>query len=306
MLRARVKGLAEFIAVHTGGRLVGRLRRRGRLLILAYHDVVPHGEVARGDRSLHLPQRTFADQLDELLRDHDVVPLAELWSCPPVLDRPRASITFDDAYVGTLTAGLEELRRRGIPGTVFVPPGFVGGRSFWWDEMAEGFSGTLPAELRDRLLTDLAGDEERIRSWAASQGVPMASSLPPWARAATEAELERAVDYPGLSLASHSWSHVNLAAVDPDRRRSELVRSKAWLEARFPRATIPWLSYPYGLESAETRQAASEAEYVASVRTSGGRFRSGAAPLQALPRLNVPAGISRAGFALRAAGLLAR
>ena len=306
MLRARVKSLVELIALRSGGRLVGGLRRRGRVLILAYHNVVPHGEKACGDRSLHLPQRSFADQLDELLRDHDVVPLAELWRGPPVRDRPRAAITFDDAYLGTLTAGVEELSRRGIPGTVFVPPAFIGGRAFWWDELAESYDGLLPADLRNRLLIDLAGDDERIRPWAASQGVSLSASLPPWARAGTEADLRRAIEYSGLSLASHSWGHLNLAVVAPPQRRDELVRSKAWLEARFPQASVPWLSYPYGIDSPETRTAASEAGYVASVRIAGGRFRPAVDPRYALPRLNVPAGLSQAGFALRAAGLLAR
>src|SRR6185312_15095738 len=182
MLRARVKGLAELIAVRGGGRLVGRLRRRGQLLILSYHNVVPHGEATRGDRSLHLPQRTFGDQLDELLRDHDVVPLAELWGAAvPAHGRSRAAITFDDGYVGTLTAGIEELQQRRLPATVFVPPAFIGGRSFWWDELAEGFEGALPWELRERWLTELAGEDGRIRQWADSQGLPQVVALPPWA-----------------------------------------------------------------------------------------------------------------------------
>jgi peptidoglycan/xylan/chitin deacetylase (PgdA/CDA1 family) len=306
MLRARVKGLAELIAVRGGGRLVGRLRRRGQLLILSYHNVVPHGEATRGDRSLHLPQRTFGDQLDELLRDHDVVPLAELSGALPADGRSRAAITFDDGYAGTLTAGIEELQRRRLPATVFVAPAFIGGRSFWWDELAESFDGALPGELRERWLTELAGDETRIRQWADSQGLPQVAALPAWARAGTEGDLRRAVARGGLSLGSHTWSHVNLAAVDPARRRDELVRSKEWLASRFPDAFIPWLSYPYGIESAEARAAASEAGYAASLRGTGGRFRPGMAPVQALPRLNVPAGLSDAGFALRVAGLLAR
>jgi len=306
MLRARVKNLAELIALRSGGRLVGSLRRRGRVLILAYHNVVPQGEKPCGDRSLHLPQRSFADQLDELLRDHDVVPLAELWAGEPIQDRLRAAVTFDDGYLGTLTAGVEELSRRGVPGTVFVPSAFVGGRAFWWDQLAENYEGVLPSYLRNRLLVDLAGDDAQIRQWAASQGVSLSCALPPWALAGTEDDLRRAIKYPGLSLASHSWGHLNLAVVDAARRREELVQSKAWLEARFPHASIPWLSYPYGLDSPEARTAASEAGYVASLRINGGRFRPAVDPRYALPRLNVSAGLSQAGFALRAAGLLAR
>ncbi len=306
MLRVRLKGLAELIAIRAGGRVVGGLRRRGQVLILSYHNVVPRGETARGDRSLHLPQRAFGGQLDELLHDHDVVPLTKLWSEPAAPGRSRAAITFDDAYSGTLTAGLEELAKRGLPATVFVPPAFIGGRSFWWDDLAEGFAGVLPADLRARLLTELAGDDESIRRWADQQGLASGDPLPAWARAATEGELRSAAAYRGLTLGSHSWSHLNLAAIDPARRQLELTRSKAWLESMFPQISIPWLSYPYGLETADTRADAQAAGYLASVRGAGGHFRPGAAPLHALPRLNVPAGLSAAGFALRAAGLFQR
>ncbi len=305
MLRNRLKSLAEQIAVRGGGRLIGRFRRRGRLLILSYHNVVPHGQSPRGDRSLHLPQRTFGEQLDELLREHEIVPLADLTNVP-LEGRPRVAITFDDAYAGALTAGVEELRRRRLPATVFVAPAFIGGRAFWWDDLAEGFDGAVPPHLREVWLTDLAGEESRVREAAAAQGLPLSPGLPAWARAGMEDDLRRAAAYAGISFGSHSWSHVNLAAVDPARRQEELARSKAWLESRFPQSTIPWLSYPYGIESAEARLAAREAGYAASLRATGGRFRPGAAPIHALPRLNIPAGLSAAGFALRAAGLLGR
>jgi peptidoglycan/xylan/chitin deacetylase (PgdA/CDA1 family) len=306
MLRARLKGLAELIALHAGGRILGGLRRRGRVLILSYHNVVPRGEAPRGDRSLHLSQPAFGRQLDQLLHDHDVVPLVELWREPPARGRSRAAITFDDGYAGTLTAGLEELAQRGLPATVFVPPAFIGGRSFWWDDLAERFAGVLPPDLRARLLTELAGDDEPIRRWASEQGLSAGEVLPAWARAATEKELRSAAAYRGLTLGSHTWSHLNLTVIDPTRRLLELTRSKAWLESAFPQVSIPWLSYPYGLETVDTRADAQAAGYVASVRGAGGHFQPGAAPLHALPRLNVPAGLSGPGFALRTAGLSAR
>ena len=304
MLRAQLKSLAELIAIRAGGRVLGSLRQRGRVLILAYHNVVPRGEMPCGDRSLHLPQDTFGRQLDELQGRYDVVPLAELRR--DSADRARAALTFDDGYLGTLTAGLEEVQRRGLPATVFLPPGFVGGRSFWWDELADCFDGAIPANLRERLLTELAGDDEEIRRWVSEQGLRLRGSLPPWACAASEAELRSAAGYRGLTLGSHSWSHVNLASVDPARRRVELAQSKSWLEATFPQSSIAWLSYPYGLESMDARADARQAGYVAALRGNGGHFRPGSAPIYGLPRLNVPAGLSDAGFALRAAGLFER
>src|SRR5690606_35559597 len=78
-------------------------------LILAYHNVVPEGESAAGDRSLHLPVADLRSQLDRLTRTHDVVPLASLLDPGVERNRPRVAITFDDAYRGAITCGVDEL-----------------------------------------------------------------------------------------------------------------------------------------------------------------------------------------------------
>src|SRR2546423_5455975 len=115
-VRVRVKAIAERVLLASGGR-AARWRMRDRTLILAYHNVVPDEQPIFGDRSLHLRRSDFAAQLDALRETHDVVPLPAVL-LPSHGPRPRAAITFDDAYAGAVTLGVAEVVARGLPATV--------------------------------------------------------------------------------------------------------------------------------------------------------------------------------------------
>jgi peptidoglycan/xylan/chitin deacetylase (PgdA/CDA1 family) len=291
-----VKSVVEGLLLAGPARLA-RLGMRGRALVLAYHNVVPPGEPPFGDRSVHLPQRAFAAQLDALLREADVVPLAEL-DRGGMGRRARVAITFDDAYYGALTAGLEELARRGIPATIFVAPGLLGRESFWWDALAQ--AGALTPSSRLSFLDRLHGEDARIRAWAHQSGFHLAAS-PIWARGGTEEQLRRAAST-GCTLGSHTWSHLNLARTTDPQLTNELARSLEWLRGRFS-VTVPWLAYPYGLQSERVRVAAAAVGYVGAFRVSGG-WMGRQSDRWNLPRFNVPTGLSLAGFRLRLSGLL--
>src|SRR5678816_2862632 len=100
-MRKALRGAVEFAMVASGLPVLGRRRRRGDTLVLAYHNVVPDGAEAFGDRSLHLPLSRLRQQLAALEATHEVVSLDEL-ETPARTERPRAAITFDDAYAGAL------------------------------------------------------------------------------------------------------------------------------------------------------------------------------------------------------------
>ena len=274
------------------------------MLILAYHNIVPLGEDGGAESSLHLPQRQFADQLEQLARTHEVVQLADLLleSSRPG-GRPRVAITFDDGYAGALSAGVEELRRLGFPATFFVTPGRLGRHTFWWDRLGAPENGGVPAEIRDHALTVLRGEDEAICAWAGSRALPPAG-VPENARTATETELAQALTVPGISVAVHTWSHPNLAALDSPRLQGELERPLQWLLARWP-GTLPVVSYPYGLTSPGVTAAAGRAGLRAGLLVSGGWLSPARARVRyLLPRLNVPAGVSAEGFELRTSGLV--
>jgi peptidoglycan/xylan/chitin deacetylase (PgdA/CDA1 family) len=264
--------------------------------------VVPDGERSMGDSSLHLPRAAFSGQLDALLEMADVVPLdAALSAGSAGSGRPRVAITFDDAYRGAVLTGVRELVERDLPATIFVPPALLNDGIFWWDALTpDGMPGLAP-EIRDDALRRMAGKGSEILE---HHGCTDTSRIPAWARGATESELRDAARQPGITLASHSWSHPNLAALSPDELEGELRRPLAWLRERFT-GVLPYISYPYGHYSAAVERAAAEAGYAAAFRIDGGWLRDGGASRYAIPRLNIPAGLSNAGCRLRLSGLLA-
>lgn len=299
-IRRVVKSALEVTLVTSGAAgLVRRLRGLDSV-ILAYHNIVPDGVVPSGDQSLHLPLELFRRQLDRLTRTHQVVSLPALFS-PNSGGAPRAAITFDDAYLGAVTLGVEEAVRRGLPVTVFVAPGILGGRSVWWDELADPMSGEVPDERRQYCLEKLGGEETRVLTWARDQGLPLREA-PAHLRTALEGQVAQIAALAGVTLGSHTWSHPNLTRLPAEALRRELEEPWAWLRKRFPSA-IPWIAYPYGLADLRVAAAAAAAGYAGGLLVAGGASRSHAVPAYDLPRLNVASGLSPRGLLLRTSGL---
>jgi peptidoglycan/xylan/chitin deacetylase (PgdA/CDA1 family) len=294
-LRALVKGLVERVLLMTKP----STRLQGGVLVLAYHNIVPRGARPWGDASLHLPQDTFGRQLDLLADLLDVVPLATAIAAPPDrAGRPRGVITWDDAYSGAVTAGVEEVARRGLPATMFVAPGYLDGGVFWWDALA-GDAALAPAQ-RKTCLEDCRGRQELVRACALRESWPWREP-PDFARGATALEVAAAAATPGISLGSHTWSHPNLTRATPEELSHELTRARDWLEARAPGAGGT-ISYPYGLASPAVEAEAARAGYRTGLLIAGGAYRPDRDRSFAIPRLNIPSGLSLPGFQLRLLG----
>jgi peptidoglycan/xylan/chitin deacetylase (PgdA/CDA1 family) len=276
-------------------RVRGTARHRGDALVLAYHNIVSDGSAPSGDCSLHLPLSRFRAQLDVLQESFDVVPLDAALQESPAGSRPRVAITFDDAYRGAVTLGFDELRRRGLPATVFVAPGLLGIRTTWWDAMAEGWLHDPTAVLRDACLATGAslGD---VRALAEADGFAWREA-PPELAIATAGELAGAVDA-GITVGAHTWDHVNLAIWRDDWTEQQLVAPLRWLRETFPDRWRPWLALPFGLDSEAALAAAGAQGYDRFFFVSGG-WRRGIASGGREPRFNVPSGATASRFRLR-------
>jgi peptidoglycan/xylan/chitin deacetylase (PgdA/CDA1 family) len=215
--------------------------------------------------------------------------------------RPRAAITFDDAYAGALTAGIAELRSRSLPATVFVTPAFLGGKSFWWDVFADPNMG-LDASLRERALSEANGLSARVNTIAQLNGLRM-HEMPAHACGASLDQLHAALGYQQISLAAHTLNHPNLVSLTDAELGDELASPLEWLR-QFGDRALPMVSYPYGLADNRVQAAARKAGYTAGFMIDGGWTTAAPHDPFAIPRLNIPAGVSRNGFILRAAGLL--
>lgn len=283
---------------------VGRVSR-DHALVLAYHNVVTDPSCEYGDGSLHLPLESFVRQVDLIARFADVVPLASLLSPVAVASpRPRVAITFDDAYAGAVRYALPFLAMRGIPATVFVAPGRLGGQYFWWDVVGMGVGAEgLDEAFRTRAIKDFGGRDEAILEEARRVGLPV-QKPPVDAGTASEAELVAAAkDSDVLSYAAHTWSHVSVPHVPRTEALREIRSSLEWA-TEIGCHGLPLLALPYGSRDALTGRLAQEAGAAATFRIDGGWYEPRLADRTMLPRLNIPAGLSIDGFALRLRGFL--
>lgn len=276
-------------------------RRRAGAAIFAFHNVVPDdGAPARCDASLHVPLSAFQDYLAVIADAYTVVPLAE------IADRVRrgrtvdrlAALTFDDAYRGALQHALPAMSRLQLPSTLFVVSGAAAAPGpFWWDLL--GDSGGVPAPLRARALGQLRGDQDAVLAAHPVRDRTMPAALLP----ATWREV-RAAARTGVAIGSHTVTHRNLAALDVHGMREELERSRAEVGAVLGAPPVE-VSYPYGLHNDAVIDAARRAGYTAGVTMRFGLANRDDDPL-ALPRINVPAGISVPALECWAAGIRLR
>lgn len=305
-MRRVLKRLIEIGAGWSGAASVLTRRMRGRGLVLAYHNVVPPGERAWGEASLHLPAALFRGHLEVLSERCTVVPLESL---PGLSDHgdgrddagPFVAITFDDAYRGAATAGVEELERFGYDATFFINPGLTREPGFWWDRLAMSRGGELPGAVRRHCLNALAGRQHEALTWATEAWGDLAEA-PDHSRPSTHAGLVALAAHHHVSCECHTWSHPNLSRITAEERASEFRRSSGWMEEHLSR-TPSLVSYPYGEHDGLVDTDAAIHPYRHAFRIEGGWMPPGPPPPFAVPRLNVPAGLSPEGLRLRLAGV---
>ena len=126
-----------------------------RPTILLYHRVA---HVTTDPQLLSVTPEHFVEHLQLLAEQREPVSLADL-VCHREERRYRqaVAVTFDDGYADNLHAAKPLLERAGVPATVFVTSGYVGGmRPFWWDELEELL--LWPGDSR-RALSVAVGEE---------------------------------------------------------------------------------------------------------------------------------------------------
>lgn len=269
----------------------------GRSGILAYHGV--------GSEALwpvmHVSSATLRDQLSFVADHYSVVSLREYVA--RVRDHKSinrcVAITFDDAYSGVLTQGLEVLRDLAIPATIFVGVEAArGGLRYWWDGLyrlaANGDSGRwrrLVAELHLPQETEPALDNiEAIRGAIMHDhvgrfDVPLEDGPGEVWRSSTFQELRDAGRWDGLDFGVHTMTHPVLPLLELEEQRHEIGRAYDILREELDRV-LPCLAYPYGLLNPGTMRAAAMSGMTAAVSMEGAppKFRP---DVYALPRIGV-------------------
>ena len=155
--------------------------------ILTYHSIDASGSPI----SLH--PETFARHVQWLSSGRvRVLPLADLISLPDGDGHHAVALTFDDGFANFTTAAWPHLRDRGLPATIFVVTGHVGGFNKWGGYATAGIP-TLPLATWDTL-----------------------------ARCMEE----------GVEIAAHTRTHAHLPSLEPGQVADEIGSSVHDIQAR--------------------------------------------------------------------------
>ena len=205
--------------------LTSPLRKPGRrdLLVLCYHAVS-----SSWPASLSISPDQLGEQLESLIgRGYRGETFSAALAQPPT--GRTVVVTFDDAYLSTLTAGKPVLDRLGLPATVFVPTAFPAtGQPMSWPGIDVWTGGEHAHEL-----------------------LPLS-----WMQL-------RALADDGWEVGSHTVTHPRLTQIDDHALRGELVQSReACVEALGRQCTS--LAYPYGDVDGRVVRATEEAGYTAA------------------------------------------
>jgi len=257
------------IALPTGTRKrLARVANAGARRVLRSPDsagrrlVLCYHSVNPSPGYLSLSPELFDAHLEWLQHHCTVVALSDVVAGRRRGRDPHVAITFDDGYADNHLHALPALVARGMTATFFLTAGFL--------------------ERDQSVMARLA------HTWR----TPI-EELAPLAWPQVE-EMRSA----GMSIGSHTWSHLNLARIDDAEAERELTRSKAVLEARLS-APVSAVAYPWG----KLRRHVTERTFAAAGRAG---YRLGAFSLpRAVRESDPPLGIPRFGVGAEPVDVLA-
>lgn len=269
--------------------LFGRMSSNNSM-ILCFHGVTAHPHFALNNR--HMPVEQFDRLIRYIATHYDVVGVDELFANLPAGkrsgNRKRICLTFDDGYLNNLTTALPILEKHGVRATFYIiteglkQPDFM----VWTDLLdfillntnddaitiaeyrferrgSNFFCTALNGiSISDYLKTTGPEKYQLLRKLA--DGIPAfkesAAAFPDYWRLMKAADLKVFAASSCVTIGSHTVHHHNLANIDPETARNELVQSKADLEILLQQP-VSSIAYPDGSYNTSVIGIAGESGY---------------------------------------------
>lgn len=241
--------------------LAGSLLGRGKLSILIYHQVLATPDPMRPSEPT---QAVFAWQMELLARYFTPLPLEDAVRRLAADELPRNAVcvTFDDGYRNNLSYAQPILARYGIPATVFVATGFVGGPNMWNDRVIHLFG--EPGRTRLCLGSESVtlGDWGQRRQLAqdclhrlkylpvrerdqAIDAMYLANACDEQGPLMMDWNEIRELYAHGISLGAHTVNHPILKELPEADQRREIVEGRKHLEEAV-QSSVTQFAYPNG------------------------------------------------------------
>jgi peptidoglycan/xylan/chitin deacetylase (PgdA/CDA1 family) len=274
--------------------LLARSVKVNAAAVIMYHGVCDDSRLPP-EVDFHLPRSVFEAHMRMLKRRYPVVPLREL------LDRLERGedlrrdivITFDDGYRNNATAAHPILERYGLPYTIFLTTGHIGGTEWLplnrlyalWH--AGRISDARMKELRARIRRTPSNDTVTVLDDLGAELTPAEVAGAEESFAMLSWDEVRDLAARGVEIGSHTHTHCNMAVEAAERQCAELETAAGLIQAEtgsFP-ATF---AYPFGrLDNwnQETRRQVIAAGHRCAILASGGVVTRGQDPF-ALPRVS--------------------
>jgi peptidoglycan/xylan/chitin deacetylase (PgdA/CDA1 family)/protein-tyrosine-phosphatase len=221
------------------------------LRIFMFHAVVP--EPLEVPNYCFLEEGLFKQQLDMIERYFRILPLSQAVREMQLgsLTEPTAVITFDDGFHNNYTVAYPELKRRGIPASIFVSTGFIDSdstpwfcrilsavsdttlNSFDWNNRHYRLSGpsqrsraaaSLMAQLKQQPQNTVIAETEAIEIALGMEPDRRIGCESPFRMMSSQAVMEMARS--GLvEIGGHTDSHAILSRLSAPEQRTEILSS---------------------------------------------------------------------------------
>ncbi len=322
-----------------GSRLLQSLgRHNGRqVYILAYHRVdLPDHRPWLNPELISAAPAQFMQQMALLRRNYQPVTVGEVIEAAgggKKLPRQAVLVTVDDGYQDFQETILPICSRFNIRPLLFVPTGYVGQGTFWWDKLyqlvyrsgwkdiatagGERLSIVNPAEkpvVLQRLSQAIKhSDMEHGIGWLdelynqyLEKGNPDVKGKD--AHSTLDWDELRKVSRQGADVAAHTHTHPILSRISADLICQDIRQSKAIIQSELG-AALPVFAYPDGIAEAispEARRIVREEGIQLAFTMLAGRADLEQDPHDYLPRLGTWSKLNLGHFHLRLTPLFSR
>lgn len=325
------QGLYSLAESSGGSRLLQSLDHyNGRqVYVLAYHRVdLPGHRAWLNPELINASPAQFHKQMALLQRDYRPVSIRDVLEAAgggKKLPRHSVLVTVDDGYQDFRETILPVCNKFGIRPLLFVPTGYAGQGTFWWDKLyqviylsewkhiltASGEQVSITTPARKRLVMQRLSQEiknsniEQGGGWLDELYDQYLDSGSPGIQRDLRDTLDwdelRAVSRQGADVAAHTHTHPILSRISGEQIRKEIRQSRAVIQSELG-YDLPVFAYPDGLAvdiTPEARRIVQEEGIQLAFTMLAKRSDLGQDPHEYLPRLGTWSKLNLGHFHLR-------